>query len=188
MTADSKTPRTDAELLRLFIREYAPGGCKMLTLGDACACPLCQVDSLTRALRSTLAAVRASIEAAGKEPVTRYDHHNNETPTGCLVFYDDYAEVVAKLAAVMVERDDWKADFDECKALVDKMMGVTERAQKRASQAESALATARAAERERCAKVCEDIIEVPHGDGSYTGLFRHYGNQKCAQSIRALTD
>ena len=39
---------------------------------------------------------------------------------------------------------------------------------------------------EDAAKVCNDIIYVPHGDGSYTGMFRHFGNQQCAAAIRAM--
>ena len=295
MTAESKTPRTET--------------CFTCGAWEDEPCPRSSCDYVPH---GKLSALRASIEAAGKEPVTRYDHHNNETPTGCLVFYDDYAEVVAKLAAVMGERDStvgvpvgellwlietselavkndptypqrhfwdgrgWNYDAlkaarypekyaaeeirekekmyplssypvcghlfqcsasvtdelvderkeedelrmnlsailtktanalkgepkplhshswhdlpkiaEETKAALEIAEHLLEQERQRASQAESALATARAAERERCAKVCEDIIEVPHGDGSYTGLFRHYGNQKCAQSIRALTD
>jgi len=56
--------------------------------------------------------------------------------------------------------------------------------QNRAEAAESALRE----ERERCAKVCEDIMQVPHGDGSYTGMFRHFGNAACAHAIRALKE
>jgi hypothetical protein len=46
----SDTPRTDAELLRLFMREHAPGGCKILSIGSRCDCPLRRVDRLERAL------------------------------------------------------------------------------------------------------------------------------------------
>ena len=53
-------------------------------------------------------------------------------------------------------------------------------------EAAVALAKARDTALEDAAKVCNDIIYVPHGDGSYTGMFRHFGNQQCAAAIRAM--
>lgn len=35
-----------ADRLKAFVREYAPGGCKMFSKGDDCTCPLCDVDFL----------------------------------------------------------------------------------------------------------------------------------------------
>lgn len=43
-----------AERVKAFIREHQSGGCKMLSQGDACQCPLCDVDTLVAALRSEL--------------------------------------------------------------------------------------------------------------------------------------
>ena len=34
------------ERLREFIREHKKGGCKVLSLGDACMCPLCDLDRI----------------------------------------------------------------------------------------------------------------------------------------------
>ena len=36
--------------LRKLIQEHSKGGCKMLSLGEECNCPLCDLDKITRAL------------------------------------------------------------------------------------------------------------------------------------------
>lgn len=43
---DQFTSSDPAERLRDFVRERAPGQCKMLSLGDACICPLCDIARL----------------------------------------------------------------------------------------------------------------------------------------------
>lgn len=48
-----------------------------------------------------------------------------------------------------------------------------------------ALATARADERERCARLCEAVVRVPVGDGTYHEMYTHLGNKACAEAIRA---
>lgn len=35
----------------------------------------------------------------------------------------------------------------------------------------------------RAAEICRNRIEVPHGDGTATLQFRHYGNTQCADAI-----
>ena len=37
-----------AERLRKFVRINQPGACKMLSKGDGCLCPLCDIDRLVR--------------------------------------------------------------------------------------------------------------------------------------------
>ena len=37
-----------ANRLRSIIRQVLPGGCKMLSQGDGCGCPLCDIDRLVR--------------------------------------------------------------------------------------------------------------------------------------------
>ena len=44
--------RIAAERLREFIRREGLGGCKMLSIGDACECLLCAVDFLARSRSS----------------------------------------------------------------------------------------------------------------------------------------
>ena len=42
----SQTIQARAEQLKAFVRQHQAGGCRMLSEGNACACPLCAVDSL----------------------------------------------------------------------------------------------------------------------------------------------
>ena len=37
-------PASPRARLEAFIRQYQHGGCKMLLIGDACECPLCDLD------------------------------------------------------------------------------------------------------------------------------------------------
>lgn len=37
------------ERLQVFVREHAPGGCRVLSVGDVCDCPLCDLDRLRAA-------------------------------------------------------------------------------------------------------------------------------------------
>lgn len=39
-----------ATRLREFIRAHAPGGCRVLSKGDDCHCPLCDLDDLASAV------------------------------------------------------------------------------------------------------------------------------------------
>lgn len=39
------------ERLFLFINEHQKGGCKMLSLGDKCTCPLCSYEDIIRSLK-----------------------------------------------------------------------------------------------------------------------------------------
>jgi hypothetical protein len=46
MNSTPDAPELPRARLLAFIREHAPGKCKMLSLGDKCTCPLCDVDRL----------------------------------------------------------------------------------------------------------------------------------------------
>lgn len=60
---DAVEPDTNvAERLKIFIRDQFAGQCKILSLGDACTCPLCDVDRQARAIRE-LRAHNAQFEA-----------------------------------------------------------------------------------------------------------------------------
>jgi hypothetical protein len=37
---------TPANRLGAFVRDHSSGGCRVLTLGDQCECPLCDIDRL----------------------------------------------------------------------------------------------------------------------------------------------
>ena len=50
MTDCLDTPAPAAARLRAFIREQKPGGCRRLSVGNACICPLCDLDNLVTAL------------------------------------------------------------------------------------------------------------------------------------------
>lgn len=43
-----------ATRLRDFIREQKPGGCRLLSQGESCQCPLCDMDRLESQLRAAL--------------------------------------------------------------------------------------------------------------------------------------
>lgn len=43
----------EIDQLRTFVREHKPGGCKLLSKGDACPCALCAIDKLAAAIRKT---------------------------------------------------------------------------------------------------------------------------------------
>lgn len=47
------------------------------------------------------------------------------------------------------------------------------------------LRAALASERERCARLCEAVVRVPVGDGTYHEMYMHLGNEACAEAIRA---
>jgi hypothetical protein len=47
MTADARQQRIDR--LKAFFREHSPGGCRMLSPGEMCECPLCDVEALVLA-------------------------------------------------------------------------------------------------------------------------------------------
>ena len=56
-------PRVDATgkaatRLRAFAREHLHGGCRILSLGSECVCPLCDIDLIEDALSRSLARVR----------------------------------------------------------------------------------------------------------------------------------
>lgn len=38
--------KSPEDVLREFVRDVRPGGCHLTSVGDACACPLCQIDTL----------------------------------------------------------------------------------------------------------------------------------------------
>jgi hypothetical protein len=44
--APTQAPAEMAKRLRAFAREHMHGGCKMLSQGNACVCPLCDIDRL----------------------------------------------------------------------------------------------------------------------------------------------
>lgn len=57
----------EAEKLKAWIRRKMTGGCRMLSEGEACQCPLCNVDHLRSALvacRSERDALRAYVQHA----------------------------------------------------------------------------------------------------------------------------
>ena len=68
----------------------------------------------------------------------------------------------------------------------EKTIEIEKHWKQRAEKAEADMIKARDTALEDAAKVCEVIIHVPHGDGSYAGMFRHFGNQQCAAAIRAM--
>lgn len=41
---------TSQERLRNFIKEHSPGNCKVLSKGDVCECPLCDLDRIVNEL------------------------------------------------------------------------------------------------------------------------------------------
>jgi hypothetical protein len=40
-----------AQRLRVFVREHLQGGCKILSQGSECTCPLCDIERMSEALR-----------------------------------------------------------------------------------------------------------------------------------------
>lgn len=52
--AEELTVSTERAVLRLraWIRGHMAGGCRMLSIGDACECPLCDLDRLFTFLKS----------------------------------------------------------------------------------------------------------------------------------------
>ncbi len=97
MTADRASL---VEQLKTLVREYAPGGCRILSLGDECECPLCAIDQLA-ALWD-----RPAGDGQGWQPIDTAPKDLTEV----LVFDPDYGGVRLAQYEVHAQQPFWSID------------------------------------------------------------------------------
>ena len=104
------------------------------------------------------------------EEISAKAHHwSNQVPQAIKFWYLERPKLETRLRQAEADLVSVGASYETCVTAI-----------------KADLVKARDTALEDAAKVCNDIIYVPHGDGSYTGMFRHFGNQQCAAAIRAM--
>ena len=70
-----------AAQLRALIRQQIPGGCRMVSQGDGCSCPLCAVDALSTALAEAKQELKDIRKLAKIESLEEVLAHKSESET-----------------------------------------------------------------------------------------------------------